>query len=162
MLKVIVSPHYHGNGWYDPKAQMNFFKRDGVITIPDGTDLTNINRYIRLNYLVVVEDGVEEKKDNPPKLVTKTPGQLLSGDKRGQEQEEVRNDTEPEKNVEEEKEEAKIEVEEKIEVEKKPEDIKETKPAKSGKVPCRYCGKLYSARGIANHEKSCKKNPDNK
>lgn len=30
------------------------------------------------------------------------------------------------------------------------------------KVACQYCGKEYSKAGIANHEKSCAENPENK
>lgn len=158
MLKVVVSPHYHGNGWYDPKAKMNFFKRDGVITIPDGTDLTNINRYIRLNYLVVVEDEIKEKKDDLPQLVTSTPGQLLSGKETGQEQAKIQVATKPKESNEETQKEKREAVEAKAE-----QKVKDKKPTKKkGKVACRYCGKLYSVRGIASHEKSCKKNPDNK
>lgn len=29
------------------------------------------------------------------------------------------------------------------------------------KVPCQFCGKEYSAKGVANHEKACDKNPAN-
>lgn len=30
------------------------------------------------------------------------------------------------------------------------------------KVECQYCGKKYSKRGVANHEKYCDENPENK
>jgi 5'-3' exonuclease len=29
------------------------------------------------------------------------------------------------------------------------------------KVACQYCGKMFSKAGVANHEKSCHKNPAN-
>lgn len=74
-MKVYVSPTYHGSGWFDPKAAMNFFKRDGIVTIPDGTDLTNINRYIKLNYLIKVE---EEPVEEIPQVVISTANELLS------------------------------------------------------------------------------------
>ena len=30
------------------------------------------------------------------------------------------------------------------------------------KVKCQYCGKEFSKAGIANHEKACSENPENK
>jgi hypothetical protein len=75
MKKVYVNPNYHGNGWFDPKAAMNFFKKDGVITILDGVDCTNIDRYINLTYLLEVK---EEPEEVIPQVVVSTAKELLS------------------------------------------------------------------------------------
>lgn len=32
----------------------------------------------------------------------------------------------------------------------------------SEKVECQYCGKEFSKRGVANHERYCDENPENK
>jgi hypothetical protein len=78
MRKVYVSPTYHGNGWYDPKAGMNFFKRDGIITIPDGVNTVNIDRYITLNYLVEVKEEEPVEATVAPSVPTAK--KLLSED----------------------------------------------------------------------------------
>lgn len=59
--RVKVSPHYPKNGWYDPKAKINFFKKDGVIDIEEGTSMVNINRHIRFNYLIELPLETEEE-----------------------------------------------------------------------------------------------------
>lgn len=62
MLKVQVSPFYSGQGWYDPKSGINFMKRNGVVEIPPGCDITNIERNILRNLLIVVEGSIDEYK----------------------------------------------------------------------------------------------------
>ena len=153
-MKVIVNPNYQGNGWYDPRAGINFFKRDGEITIPEGTNLENINRYLVLGYLISVEEDKVVQQE--PELVVQTPGQLLTEDNVSSEEpslseepvEEVENAEEEVENAEEEVENAEEEV---VVIAEEAE-----------KHICQFCGKeLKTAGGKASHERSCKKNPDN-
>jgi hypothetical protein len=172
-MKVIVNPNYSGKGWHDPRSKMNFMKDMGAIEIPEGINMLNINKYINLNYLVVVEEDkkeevVEETATNP-----KTPRQLLAEDEPKAEEPTVE---EPAEEVEEpeaevvaeevENPEVMDEVEEAQEPEEEPaaeeaEDIKEV-PEEDDAHICMYCGKeLKTAGGRASHERACKKNPEN-
>jgi outer membrane biosynthesis protein TonB len=54
MLKVQVSPFLGISEWTDPISGITFSKKAGVISIPDGTDLTGIKKHIRLNQLIFV------------------------------------------------------------------------------------------------------------
>jgi DNA-directed RNA polymerase subunit M/transcription elongation factor TFIIS len=155
-MKVKVSSHYHGKGWFDPKSRIEFTKEAGVIEVPDGAKMDNINRYINRNYLVVLDDGVvvEEKTNNNGAL---SAGKLLVNDKPKTEKKEE--PVEVEEEVIEVKEEPEETVEEEVESD---EEEDEPKVNDNGKVECQYCGKEYSPRGIANHEKACKENPENK
>lgn len=54
MIKVQVSPYLGISEWVDPHSGITFSKKAGIIQIPDGADLTSINKYIRLNQLFVV------------------------------------------------------------------------------------------------------------
>jgi uncharacterized protein with PIN domain len=143
---VKVSPDAP-DSWWDPKAQKWFTKKgdngDGLIELVDDLDATNIVRYIRFNYLF---DATHIK--NPPvvaqeelkPVIEKTPNQLLK-------------EVEAEAKT--------VVVNEEI-TEEKAEVVIEEKPvAKDGKEVCPYCKGEYSAKGIATHKKSCKKNPDN-
>jgi hypothetical protein len=137
MRRFIVSSTYHGNGWYDPKSGINFFKQGpagGVISVPDGVDTTNIDRYVNLNYLIELKEEVPT--EDKPVIAQKTPNQIL------------------EEAAPEVAEEAPVEVAEPV-VEVKAE-VEEPE-----KVTCKFCHKEYSAKSIAKHEKTCKKNPDN-
>ena len=175
-MKVIVNPNYQGNGWYDPRAGINFFKRDGEITIPEGTNLENINRYLVLGYLISVEEDKVVQQE--PELVVQTPGQLLTEDNVSSEEpslseepvEEVENAEEEVENAEEEVENAEEEVvviaEEEVEnAEEEVENAEEEVVViaeEAEKHICQFCGKeLKTAGGKASHERSCKKNPDN-
>lgn len=153
-LKVKVSSNYHGVGWYDPKSRMNFMKGDGVITVPDGTNMYNINRYINLNYLEVVTEAqpVKEKET----IVNVTPSELLS-----KESEQVINNAEEIKETETVEETVEVEATE-ITEEVISEVVEVQEEIKDGKVACQYCGKKYSQKGLGSHEKACKENPDNK
>lgn len=156
-MKVKVSEHYNGKGWYDPKSKIKFLKEDGPIEIPEGADMININRYITRNYLVVLDDDtvIEEKKEEQSSL---TVGKILKegnyDDKPKEAKKEEPVETKDEEPTEVEEEEPEVVEEEASEEEQKVND--------NGKVECQFCGKEYSPRGIANHEKACKKNPDNK
>ena len=153
-MKVRVNPNYHGNGWYDPRSGMNFFKRDGVITIPEEVDKSNINRHINLNYLIEI---IEEQPEPQQELVVQTPGQLLAEDNQRSAVE-----AQPEEIVEEEQTEVKVKSET---VEDNPlgDIVEETIESEEEKHICQFCSReLKTAGGKATHEKSCKENPDNK
>lgn len=139
-LQVKVSDFYHGTGWYDPKSKMTFTKKDGVISVPDGVNMYNINRYINLNNLIVVEENkpIVEKET----IINLTPGKLLAEaippiiDKI-------------------------VEIIEETDIDSEEESIKDEEEIKDEKVACQFCGKEYSPRGVAVHERSCKSNPEN-
>lgn len=80
MLKVKVNPNYKGKGWLDPKSDIFFSKEKDVIHVGEEKDKTNINRYINLNYLMIVEKKKPEKDYQEPvdNIITKTPKELLS------------------------------------------------------------------------------------
>lgn len=157
-LKVKVSSNYHGVGWYDPKSRMNFMKGDGVITVPDGTNMYNVNRYINLNYLEIVKDSepVIEKET----IINISPNKLLS-----KESEQVIDNAEEIIKTEAVEETVEVEITNTTEevVEETIEEVVEVQEEiKDGKVACQYCGKKYSQKGLGSHEKACKENPDNK
>lgn len=170
-LKVTVSPHYHGVDWYDPKSGITFSKGKGEILIPDGVNMYNINRYINLNYLNIVQD--EASTPEPDTIIHSTPNQLLS---------EVETKIETQVNADEVIEETeKVVVDESLTIIEAKEIVAEeatiageteiTEPEvkeeivveeiKNEKVECQFCNKEYSTRGIASHEKACKENPEN-
>lgn len=151
-MKVKVSSHYDGRGWYDPKSGIKFSKNDGPIEIPEKVDYTNINRYITRSYLVVLDDSVEIEEKKEKEATNLTPGQILKEENYKSATPEV--EEEEPVQVEEEKPE---EIEEVVEEEPEEEQIVK----ENGKVECEFCGKEYSPRGIANHEKACKENPEN-
>lgn len=182
-MKVIVSPNYSGQGWYDPRSGVNFLKGHGEISIPKGVDMSNINRHIRLNYLIVVEDSTIEKepKENPD-LVTLTPGKLLAEAKREaeeqksfREEENVEEESETvETKIEEENLDAKTEEDTETETSELPEqeasekdettaeEVEESKDDVDS-YKCQYCARvLKTPGGKASHERACKENPDNK
>lgn len=143
-------------GWYDPISKIWFKPELGNITIPAGTNLTNINRYIRLNYLL----DVTPKQEQTPRVEVRpveysTPGQLLAKSRKP-----VQKVEEP-KVVEELPEEPQVETEETTMVEETEEEVVtvEIETEQPEKIPCQYCGKLYSPRGVKSHEKACKEKP---
>lgn len=71
MLVVKISPFYVGRGWYDPKTGITFQKALGPVRIPEGLDLTNIERNIRNNVLIITSGSIEEYKRNPITEVVK-------------------------------------------------------------------------------------------
>lgn len=160
-MKVIVNPNYSGKGWHDPRSKMNFMKDMGAIEIPKDVNMLNINKYINLNYLVVVEEDKKEEIVEEPTRIIKTPRQLLAED---EPKAEVPEAEEPAEEVQEP--EAEVEAEEAQEPEEEPtaeeaEDIEEV-PEEDDAHICMYCGKeLKTAGGRASHERACKKNPEN-
>jgi hypothetical protein len=73
MLKVQVSPFLGVSEWVDPHSGITFSKKAGFIEIPDGTDLTNIKKYIRLNQLIFVGGTIEEAPKKVEAPVVETP-----------------------------------------------------------------------------------------
>ena len=67
---VQISPFYCGCGWYDYLSGINFAKtrKNEPIAIPEGTNLTNIRKYIARNLLVDVtakyDRTVKVEEDN--------------------------------------------------------------------------------------------------
>lgn len=67
---VQISPFYCGCGWYDYLSGINFAKtrKNEPIAIPEGTNLTNIRKYIARNLLVDVtakyDQTVKVEEDN--------------------------------------------------------------------------------------------------
>lgn len=67
---VQISPFYCGCGWYDYLSGINFAKtrKNEPIAIPEGTNLTNIRKYIARNLLVDVtakyDQTVKIEEDN--------------------------------------------------------------------------------------------------
>ena len=60
-IKVAVSPFYGGEDWTDELTNITFEKNGrglNVYSIPANLDLTNINKAIRLNALILVEGNV--------------------------------------------------------------------------------------------------------
>lgn len=134
---VQVSPDAP-DAWWDPKSCMWFKKEDGNIELKDGLDAANIVRYLRFNYLIdttLLVNPVVVEAEKVQKFVEQTPKQLLKVD---------------EPKVEEVTEEAVAE-----------EDKEEAEEVKDNKEACPYCNKEYAPKGLPNHMKSCKKNPDN-
>lgn len=128
---VQVSPDAP-DAWWDPKSGMWFKKELGVMELKDGIDAANIVRYLRFNYLIDVTLLV-----NPPKKEEQMPLKFV---------EQTANQLlreEPKAVVEE----APVETEITVETKEKSE--------------CPYCGKEFAPKGLPNHMKSCKKNPDN-
>lgn len=154
-MKVRVSAYYHGVDWYDPKSGLTFSKKDKEIDIPDNVNMYNINRYINLNYLDVINE--EESTIKPDTIVRTAPNILLAEAEANAKAnvEEVIEDIEDtvveETVVDVETEITKPEVKEEIVVEE----------IKNEKVECQFCNKEYSTRGIASHERACKENPEN-
>ena len=72
MLKVQVSPFLGISEWVDPRSGITFSKKAGHIGIPDGTDMTNINKYIRLNQLIYIS-GSMKKLAPEPKIDSQEP-----------------------------------------------------------------------------------------
>lgn len=73
-MKVIVSQHYNGRGWYDPRSGINFRKEFGVIEIPDDADMLNISRHLVLGYL---DEVLETEVERPKVAVTSSARELL-------------------------------------------------------------------------------------
>lgn len=63
MVKVQVSPFLNIPEWHDSYSGLTFSKSAGVITIPDGLDLTGIKKNIRLNQLFVVSGDISKYKE---------------------------------------------------------------------------------------------------
>ena len=67
---VQISPFYCGCGWYDYLSGINFAKtrKNEPIRIPEGTNLTNIRKYLAKNLLIDVtakyDKTVVEEADN--------------------------------------------------------------------------------------------------
>lgn len=160
MLKVKVNDSYAGSGWYDPKSKLDFTKSEGVIEISEDVDKSNINRYIRLNYLLKIEDGTDTvTEEEQARLTIQTPAQLLAEDKEKMTKETIE-EVIQEVTEEDTSKELAEEIKEPDELEEPEEEAKEA--VSNEKEACKFCGKKYSPKGLANHEKSCKKNPDNK
>jgi len=152
---VQVSPDAP-DAWWDPKSGMWFKKADGIIELKDGLDASNIVRYIRFNYLIdatslVNPPAKEEQKTT--KFVEQTPRQLLKDD-------EAKEKAAKEAKTEEPKSEEPA-TESTQEIEEPEVEEAETKEETKDKEACPYCGKEYFPKGLPNHMKSCKKNPDN-
>lgn len=130
---VQVSPDAP-DSWWDPKSEMWFKKEDGIIELKENLDASSIVRYVRFNYLIDVTSLVDvqvKEAEKFQKFVEQTPAQLLI-------------DNEPEF--------INIVTEDIIEEKEEVKDKKET---------CPYCSNEYAPKGLPNHMKSCKKNPDN-
>lgn len=173
-VKVLVNPNYNGTGWYDPLSRINFLKDAGVITIPGTANMSNINRYIRLNYLVLPEVEELPIEETLTQVTVLTPNQLLA---KAEEEERAKKEAEEieEKILEEElaKEIEKLEEEiqeivheddnlDREEVQEEAEEETEEEIQEEDSLDCQYCGRtLKSASGKVSHEKSCKQNPNN-
>lgn len=60
---VKISPFYCGCGWYDYLSGINFVKtrKNEPIRIPDGTNLTNIRKYLAKNLLIDVSSQYDKE-----------------------------------------------------------------------------------------------------
>ena len=81
-MYVKVSDFYYGNGWPDSKTKIWFKKSSGIIEIPAGSDLSNINRYLKFHYLEDVTYQIQNNKkqitaEPEPNVITSTPKQLM-------------------------------------------------------------------------------------
>jgi hypothetical protein len=145
-IYVKVPPSVTGE-WYDPISRLWFSQSrevNGVIEIPVGTNLSNINRYFTHNYLInVTAQKLKErmqlpKIEQPKPTLAKTPNKILL-------------ETTP--------------VVTEVITEEVAEEVivpTETPTDESfDKVECQFCGGLYSAKGVKTHEKRCKENPAN-
>lgn len=165
---VQVSPDAP-DAWWDPKSGKWFRKEDGIIELEDGLNAANIIRYLRFNYLIDVTSLVNKPEPAPEpvkNLVEKTPRQLLAEDEAKlaastKSTKEEEKDTEPvvEETAEDIVEQNTEEVTREVTPDGAQEEIKEEK---SDKQACPYCGKEYSGKGLHNHIKHCKENPENK
>jgi len=75
--KFKVSSNYDGGPWYDPISQ-NWFMPGKVTIIEDKTKMENINKYVRRNYLIEIND--KEKPLERDTLIRSTASQLLGRD----------------------------------------------------------------------------------
>ena len=161
--------------WYDPVSKTWFNPADGVVSIPSGTEISNINRYLTLNYLEDKTPKPVKEIKGPPDAKTHTPGQLLARDLHPPKIEDVAK-KEPEKEVEItidilDDEEINLDIEdledigdldtpdEDSEMPQDNDDEEDKDKKDSNKVACQYCGKEYSPRGVKTHEKACADNP---
>jgi len=132
--------------WFDPLSRMWFAPNSGTVKIPIGTNITNINRYLKIKTLVnrtaEINRAEVTRKINDPK--PSSPNQLL---REGELQ--VRHGKA-------------VITEEPVVKEKivKHPIVPKDKRKLSDKVNCKYCGKEFSRRGIKAHEKACKDKPE--
>jgi hypothetical protein len=130
---VQVSPDAP-DSWWDPKSGMWFRKEDKVIQLKDGLDAGNIIRYLRYNYLIDVTSLVEPpvvEAEQPQVFVEKTAKQLLK------------------------------EQEQEAQIQALMENTEVQKEEKPSKIACPHCGKECVPKGLPNHIKFCKENPEN-
>lgn len=134
-LVVKVSPFYTGRGWYDPKSGLNFRKEYGNIAIPEGKDLLNVKRDIKVNALVIVEGSIEEyesaKLESGVKLAAKAAEEAkLAAEKAKAEEEAKLAEEKAKEEAAKAAEEAKAEIKVENKEEDKPSDIIDNPPVK--------------------------------